>query len=205
MSGIVSSEAHKPPTGRRTNPGRGFLIVLVAATTVVAPLLLPMTAYYLNLLMQAATYAVAVVGLTIVLGYTGQINLAQAAFFGLGAYSVALGTVSFGLSFWLALFAGIVIASVAGVVLGLTSLRLGGHYLAMVTISFQQILTLVLTNWILLTRGPDGIPGIARPIVFGFSFAAGGTYLALCVGALWIVGFCVERLKHSKLGRAITG
>ena len=97
MSGIVSSEAHKPPTGRRTNPGRGFLIVLVAAMTVVAPLLVPMTAYYLNLLMQAATYAVAVVGLTIVLGYTGQINLAQAAFFGLGAYSVALGTVSFGL------------------------------------------------------------------------------------------------------------
>jgi len=80
-----------------------------------------MTAYYLNLLMQAATYAVAVVGLTIVLGYTGQINLAQAAFFGLGAYSVALGTVSFGLPFWVALFAGIAIASIAGVVLGLTS------------------------------------------------------------------------------------
>jgi len=54
--------------------------------------------------------------------------------------------VGFGLSFWLALFVGIVIASVAGVVLGLTSLRLGGHYLAMVTISFQQILTLVRTN-----------------------------------------------------------
>jgi branched-chain amino acid transport system permease protein len=60
--------------------------------TVVAPLLLPMTAYYLNLLMQASTYAVAVLGLTIVLGYTGKINLRQAAFFGLGAYSVALGT-----------------------------------------------------------------------------------------------------------------
>src|SRR5246127_5953072 len=92
MSGIVSSQAHKSTTERRTNHGRGFLTVLIAAMTVVAALLLPMTAYYLNLLMQAATYAVAVVGLTIVLGYTGQINLAQAAFFGLGAYSVALGT-----------------------------------------------------------------------------------------------------------------
>ena len=127
MSGIVPSEAHKAATERRTDHGRGFLTVLIAAMTVVAPLLLPMTAYYLNLLMQAATYAVAVVGLTIVLGYTGQINLAQAAFFGLGAYSVGLGTVSFGLPFWLALFVGIAIASVAGVVLGLTSLRLGGH------------------------------------------------------------------------------
>jgi branched-chain amino acid transport system permease protein len=164
MSGIVPSEAHKPPTERRTGKGRGLIIVFTAAMTVVGPLLLPMTAYYLNLLMQASTYAVAVLGLTIVLGYTGQINLAQAAFFGLGAYSVALGTVSFGFPFWLALCAGIVTASVAGAVLGLTSLRLGGHYLAMVTISFQQIITLVLTNWISLTRGPDGIPGIARPI-----------------------------------------
>jgi branched-chain amino acid transport system permease protein len=203
MIGIVSREAHKPPTERRTGQGRGLIIVFTAAVTVVAPLLLPMTGYYLNLLMQASTYAVAVLGLTIVLGYTGQINLAQAAFFGLGAYSVALGTVSFGFPFWLALFAGIVTASVAGAVLGLTSLRLGGHYLAMVTISFQQIITLVLTNWISLTRGPDGIPGIARPMVFGFSFAASGSYLALCVGVFWAVGFCVGRLKHSKLGRAM--
>ena len=203
MSGIVSSEAHKPPTEHRSGHGSGFLIVFTAAMTVAAPLLLPLTAYYLNLLMQASTYAVAVLGLTIVLGYTGQINLAQAAFFGLGAYSVALGTVSFGLPFWPALFAGIVIASVVGAVLGLTSLRLGGHYLAMVTISFQQILMLVLTNWISLTRGPDGIPGIARPIVFGFSFAESGTYLALCVAVLWVVGLCVGRLKHSKLGRAM--
>jgi branched-chain amino acid transport system permease protein len=202
MSEIVSSDARKPPE-RRSGRGRGVLFVLCAAMTVVVPLFLPMTAYYLNLLMQASTYALAVLGLTIVLGYTGQINLAQAAFFGLGAYSVALGTVSFGLPFWLALFAGVVIASVAGVVLGLTSLRLGGHYLAMVTISFQQILTLVLTNWISLTRGPDGIPGIARPIVFGFSFVHSGTYLALCVGVLWVVGLCVGGLKHSKLGRAM--
>ena len=97
MIGIVSSEAHKSPTERRTRQGRGLIIVFTAAITVVAPLLVPMTAYYLNLLMQASTYAVAVLGLTVVLGYTGQINLAQAAFFGLGAYSVALGTVSFGL------------------------------------------------------------------------------------------------------------
>jgi branched-chain amino acid transport system permease protein len=80
MSEIVSSEAHKPPTERRTGQGRGFLIVLTAAMTVAAPLLLPMTAYYLNLLMQASTYAIAVLGLTIVLGYTGKVNLAQAAF-----------------------------------------------------------------------------------------------------------------------------
>ncbi|MBV8165117.1 MAG: ABC transporter, partial [Candidatus Eremiobacteraeota bacterium] len=97
MSEIASSEARKPAPERRSGHGHGVLLVLSAAMTVVVPLFLPMTAYYLNLLMQASTYAVAVLGLIIVLGYTGQINLAQAAFFGLGAYSVALGTVSFGL------------------------------------------------------------------------------------------------------------
>src|SRR6267378_8406343 len=199
MIGIVSSETHKPPTGRRTGQGRGFLIVFIAAMTVAAPLLLPMTAYYLNLLMQASTYAVAVLGLTIVLGYTGQINLAQAAFFGLGAYSVALGTVSFGLSFWGALAIGVLVAAVAGAVLGLTSLRLGGHYLAMVTISFQTILTLVLTNWVDFTRGPDGVPNIRRPALL----AESGPYLGLCIAALFAVAWFVWRLKKTKLGRAM--
>jgi branched-chain amino acid transport system permease protein len=121
MSGTPSSDAPKPPTKLCTGQIRGFLLfALPAAMSVAVPLLLPLAAYYLNLFMQASTYAVAVLGLTIVLGYTGQINLAQAAFFGLGAYSVALGTASFGLPFWPALFGGIVIASVAGAVLGLT-------------------------------------------------------------------------------------
>src|SRR6516164_2919022 len=199
MSGIVSSEAHKPATERRTNHGRGFLIVLIAAMTVVAPLLLPITAYYLNLLMQAVTYAIAVLGLTIVLGYTGQINLAQAAFFGLGAYSVALGTTAFALPFWVALAIGVVIAAIAGAVLGFTSLRLGGHYLAMVTISFQTILTLVLTNWVAFTRGPDGVPNIRRPELL----AESGPYLGLCLAALFAVAWFVWHLKTTKLGRAM--
>jgi ABC-type branched-subunit amino acid transport system permease subunit len=90
---------------------------------IAAALSAPLSAYALNLLMQATTYAIAVLGLTIVLGYAGQINLAQAAFFGLGAYSVALGTTAFALPFGLALAIGVVVAAVAGAVLGLTSLR----------------------------------------------------------------------------------
>jgi branched-chain amino acid transport system permease protein len=84
-------------------------------------------------------------------------------------------------------------------VLGLTSLRLGGHYLAMVTISFQTILTLVLTNWIAFTRGPDGVPNIRRPEFFTGS----GPYLALCIAALFAVAWLVWRLKTMKLGRAM--
>jgi branched-chain amino acid transport system permease protein len=175
------------------------LYTAAAAAAVVAALLNPLSAYWLNVLMEAVSYAIAVLGLTIVLGYAGQINLAQAAFFGLGAYSVALGTTDFALSFWVALPIGVVVAAFAGAVLGLTSLRLGGHYLAMVTISFQTILTLVLTNWIGLTHGPDGVKDIARPALF----AASGRYLALCIAALFVVAWLVWRLKTTRLGRAM--
>jgi branched-chain amino acid transport system permease protein len=182
----------------------GILAFLVAAAaTVCVPLLQPMPAYYLNLLMQASTYAIAVFGLTIVLGYCGQINLAQAAFFGFGAYGVGLGTATFALPFWLALAIGVLLAAAAGVALGLTSLRLGGHYLAMVTISFQTIASLVLTNWIPVTRGPDGVTGIRRPTLFGHAFSDSGEYLALCIVALYLVGFAVWWLKRTRLGRAM--
>jgi branched-chain amino acid transport system permease protein len=181
--------------------GGAIVFVAAAAATIAVPLVHPMPAYSLNLLMQASTYAIAVFGLTIVLGYTGQINLAQAAFFGIGAYCVALGTTTFALPFWISLALGIVLAGVAGAALGLTTLRLGGHYLAMVTISFQTILSLVLTNWIPVTRGPDGISGVKRPTVAGYALTDSGVYLALCFAALWIVGFFVWRLGHTRLGR----
>ena len=114
-----------PALSKKTPPGaakkRGFALALYVAAAlgaIVAALAIPLSAYSLNLLMQAATYAIAVLGLTIVLGYTGQINLAQAAFFGLGAYSVALGTTAFALPFGLALVIGVVIAAIAGAMLG---------------------------------------------------------------------------------------
>jgi branched-chain amino acid transport system permease protein len=189
--------------GVRKDALAAFAFALAAAMTAAIPLLRSMPAYSVNLLMQASTYAIAVFGLTVVLGYAGQINLAQAAFFGLGAYSVALGTTVWGWSFWFALMVGVCVAALAGAALGLTSLRLGGHYLAMVTISFQTILALVLTNWIAVTRGPDGVTGIKRPTLFAYTFADSSVYLALCVVALYLVGFLVWRLGHTRLGRSM--
>lgn len=192
-------------TARRvgTDAVVAIAFVLAAAATAAVPLFHSMPAYSVNLLMQASTYAIAVFGLTVVLGYAGQINLAQAAFFALGAYSVALGTTVLGWSFWLALMLGVSTAAVAGAALGLTSLRLGGHYLAMVTISFQTILSLVLTNWISVTRGPDGVTGIKRPAIFAYTFSDSSAYLALCIIALYLVGFLVWRLGHTRLGRSM--
>jgi branched-chain amino acid transport system permease protein len=185
---------------------RPILIPLLPAAalgSIVLPLVHPMNGYLLNLFMQAATYAMAVLGLTVVLGYAGQISIAQAAFFGLGAYGVAIGTTMLHLPFVLALLLGMAVAAVLGAVLGASTLKLGGHYLAMVTISFQQILTLVLTNWIGLTNGPDGIRNIPRPSLFGISWQDSDRYLALCLVVLYAVGTFVWWLKGTKLGLAM--
>lgn len=155
--------------------------------------------YLLNILMQAATYSVAVFGLSVVLGLCGQINLAQAAFFGIGAYAVGLGTTDAHMSFWICMAIGMVLSLFAGALLGASTLRLGGHYLAMVTISFQQIITLVMVNAIGFTHGPDGVRDIARPALF----ADQQTYLAFCVAVLAVVGWLVWRLADTKLGRAM--
>jgi len=183
-------------------PGALGLAAYVALAVVAAYLAatVPFSGYTLNILMQATTYAIAVFGLTVVLGMCGQINLAQAAFFGIGAYAVALGTTgSWGLSFWLCLALGLVAAILLGAFLGASTLRLGGHYLAMVTISFQQILTLVLINWIPVTRGPDGVPGIKRPDIL----AQTQPYLAFCVIVLAVVAYIVWRLPETRFGRAM--
>jgi branched-chain amino acid transport system permease protein len=155
--------------------------------------------YVANILMQAATYAIAVFGLSIVLGLCGQINLAQAAFFALGAYGVGLGTADYHLPFWPCLLGGVALAGAAGAALGVSTLRLGGHYLAMVTISFQQILTVVLINAIGFTHGPDGVSSIARPA----GFQSGQAFLALVVAVLALTGYLVWRLADTRLGRAM--
>jgi branched-chain amino acid transport system permease protein len=176
------------------------LLLLAAAASIILPLVHPISGYMLNLFMQAATYAMAVLGLTVVLGYAGQISIAQAGFFGLGAYGVAIGTTVLHLPFLLALLLGVFVAGLLGAILGASTLKLAGHYLAMVTISFQQILTLVLTNWIGLTNGPDGIRNIPRPSLFGVSLQDSDRYLSLCLIALYAVGVFVWWLKGTKLG-----
>ncbi len=170
-----------------------------AAVVVALAATLRFDGYILNILMQATTFALAVFGLSVVLGLCGQINLAQAAFFGFGAYAVGIGTTDFHISYWLCLAAGCVLALLAGAVLGMSTLRLGGHYLAMVTISFQQIVTLVMINAIWLTHGPDGVSRIGRPDMFQSS----QSYLAFCTAMLALVGYAVWHLPDTRLGRAM--
>lgn len=202
----MSANPASPQVAAATS-GRSLFLPILLLVGMVGLALIPFTInvgdYVLNMLMQAVTYAIAVLGMTVVLGYTGQINLAQAAFFGFGAYVVGLGTTALGLNFWLALLLGVGVAALAGAILGLTTLRLGGHYLAMITISFQQIFDLVLNNWIAVTHGPDGVSGIERPMLAGIDLSDNRRYLLFCVVALYLLICFVWWLPNTRLGRAM--
>jgi branched-chain amino acid transport system permease protein len=200
------SQASTTAAAPAAAPSRVLWIVLILAIAVALPLLpyfVKISDYVLNIFMNSVTYAMAVLGLVVVLGYAGQINLAQAAFFGFGAYSVALGTVTYGLPFWVAFAIGLVLSGVAGLVLGLTTLRLGGHYLAMITISFQQIFDLVVVNWIELTHGPDGIPGVPRPSLFGHELSDQRAFLLFATLVLYALIWFVWWLPNTRLGRSM--
>ncbi|WP_407147453.1 ABC transporter permease subunit [Bradyrhizobium sp. ORS 86] len=197
----ASENIHIPAPAVRSKP----LVIRHAPYFIGAAVLVALAAsmgfdgYVLNILLQATTFSIAVFGLSVVLGLCGQINLAQATFFGFGAYAVGLGTTDLHMSFWPCLVAGCVVALIAGAFLGMSTLRLGGHYLAMVTISFQQIVTLVMINAIGLTHGPDGVANIKRAELFQSS----QSYLAFCVAVLAIVGYLVWHLPDTRLGRAM--
>lgn len=195
--------APSPPRSPSRIHAAAIPLLIAAGALLLAPYFFNFNPYVLNILMQGATYGVAVLGMTVVLGYTGQINLAQAAFFGIGAYAIGLGTAVHGLSFWVAFPLGVGIAALAGFVLGMTTLRLGGHYLAMITISFQQIFDLVLVNWADVTKGPDGIAGIPRPSIFGFPLTDDRAYLGFCAISLYLMLFIVWWLPKTRLGRAM--
>ena len=128
-----------------------LLFVLVA----VFPLLVNSN-YWLNLFNLAISFSIACLGLNIVLGYTGQMNLGQAAFWGVGAYTSAILVTKLGIPVWGGMIAAFFVAGLFGVLLGIPTLKLSGHYLAVATIGFGIILQLILINTIWLTNGSDG-------------------------------------------------
>ncbi|MDR4307970.1 high-affinity branched-chain amino acid ABC transporter permease LivM [Chelatococcus sambhunathii] len=112
-------------------------------------------------------------GLNIVVGLAGLLDLGYVAFYAVGAYSYALLSTQFGISFWLCLPLAGILAALWGVMLGFPVLRLRGDYLAIVTLAFGEIIRIVLLNWQWVTGGPNGIPNIPKPTFFGIDFTAG--------------------------------
>lgn len=118
------------------------------------------TAYYTDVMIFVAIHSIISCGLSLLLGYTGQISLGQAAFFGVGAYASGILTTSAGWNPWLAMTAGMVLAALLAVIVGMPSLRLRGHYLAMATLGFGMIVYIFLNEYVSLTGGPSGFGGI---------------------------------------------
>jgi len=120
----MSAQSQTPPAA--ASSGNTLALAAYVALSAVAVFLaatMKFDGYVLNILMQAATYSVAVFGLSVVLGLCGQINLAQAAFFGVGAYAVGLGTTDAHIPFWICLVIGMVVSLAFGAVLGASTLR----------------------------------------------------------------------------------
>ena len=163
------------------------------------------SAYQTNVMTTALMYVVLGLGLNIVVGMAGLLDLGFVAFYAVGAYSYALLNFHFGLGFWAVLPIGGALAAIFGIILGFPVLRLRGDYLAIVTLGFGEIIRLVLENWGTFSKGPSGISNIDRPGFFGVELSLDSAiiyiYYLMILLVLFTI-FVVNRLQDSRLGRA---
>lgn len=173
---------------------------LLIALWLLAPLALRRWDYGVHVLIMVALYSVLAQGLNLVNGMAGQLNLGHAAFFGIGSYVSALLMLEGGWSFWATLPAAGLVSALFGLLVGLPALRVSGDYLGIVTLGFGEITRLVLINWIDVTRGPMGVPGIPAPVLFGFQFDSKAAFFYLATVLAALAWWVVDRLAVSKFG-----
>ncbi|TCT04241.1 branched-chain amino acid ABC transporter permease [Aquabacter spiritensis] len=176
-------------------------LFLLAAIMIAVPYLAP-SAFYLRVAAVVWVFALAALGLTILMGYAGQVSLGHAGFLGLGGYAVAIGPARFGLDPVLCLFLGAALAGALAFLVGRPILRLKGYYLAIATLGFGVILALVFHSESDWTGGPDGM-AVARVTVFGTRLAGAATWYWVTAGALLIGAFLALNIEASPTGRAL--
>ncbi|GGN45099.1 branched-chain amino acid ABC transporter permease [Deinococcus daejeonensis] len=179
------------------------LFVLAAAVPFLQP-----SGYLLDVGVNIMLWAVLAYGLNVMLGYTGLLPLAHAGFFGIGAYTTGILTLKAGWSFWLAWPAGIALAALAGLLLGLVAFRTRGDAFSIFTLGVGVIITLVINKWDALTGGNDGLNGIAPPAgleeasrAIGLKLSGGFYLLALLTLALTVL--IVARARASSFGLSL--
>ncbi len=158
--------------------------------------------YSTDVLVLTGIYVMLALGLNVVVGFAGLLDLGYVAFYAVGAYSYALLNAWIGLSFWLALGTGVAFSALFGILLGIPVLRLRGDYLAIVTLGFGEIIRLVLNNWDSVTQGPNGILGIDRPYLGDMRLYRPMHFFYLVLALCVVTIFIVDRLDKSRLGRA---
>lgn len=175
----------------------GIAIVIVAL--LVAPFFVGN--YFLFVLSLWAVTAIACQGQNLMLGYAGMISLAQGAFMGIGAYTSTLLVQNWDMNYWLAMIIAVIVCFLVGALIGFPALRIDGHYLAFVTIGFNELFVLFVRNedW---TGGPLGLLGIERPSIFGFSLFEPIRFYYFCLVMLGISTLFVWYVIRSSWGRA---
>ena len=179
-------------------------LLLAAFVVVLALFAWKANVYALSLMIIVAFHVIATVGLTLLLGFAGQVSLAQAAFYGLGAYGSMIGTLRFGWSPWLALVATAAACGVVAYLIGVPSLRLTGHYLALATLGFGIIVNIVLVQETEITGGPTGIAGIPKLSLGPIALATDRAFfIFVWTVALAVLIVCRRLVTGSAYGRVL--
>jgi branched-chain amino acid transport system permease protein len=160
--------------------------------------------YLVHLAILSSIFAILAVSLDLVMGYTGLLSVTHAAFYGIGAYVVALLLKGYGLNFFVALVIAIIFTMVIAFLIGLVLSKFKTDYYALASLGFNVIVYAIFLNWQSVTHGPLGIPGIPRPEIFGFSFSENIMFLVLSVVLLGAVYGIAYFLTHSSFGRVLT-
>ena len=161
--------------------------------------------YLIHILIITGIYIILTLSLNLVVGYTGLASLGHASFFAVGAYTSSLLALRLGVSPLIGLPIGACVACLLGVVIGFPSLRLKGDYLALATFGSCVIVYSVAKNWVGLTRGPMGLPGIPQPTFFFIQFDSLISYLVLVIFFVLVTLFVIRRIVNSPFGRVLLG
>ena len=156
-----------------------------------------------HLLIMSGIYIILALSLNLLLGYAGLFSVGHGAFYGIGAYAAAILATKLGFPFWGEILAAACIAGLCGFVIGFPTLRLRGDYLALATFGFAVIIYSVFNNWYDLTRGPLGIRGIPKVVLFSIPFTSLWSYTVLVGFFVLLTIFCIRRLTYSAFGKVL--
>jgi branched-chain amino acid transport system permease protein len=186
---------------------KNWLIMLAAAVSIgVFPwLVAPFKAvsHYTDVMVFAGIFSLVSVGLSLLMGYAGQISLAQAAFFGIGAYASGILSTKFGMNPWLAIPVGAVVSGTVAWCVGVPSLRLKGHYLAMATLGFGVIVNIILGEEVDWTGGPSGMADIPALRLAGYKIDSEVAWYYLVWAVVFLALIFCFHILHSRVGRAL--
>ncbi|MEW6614128.1 MAG: branched-chain amino acid ABC transporter permease [Thermodesulfobacteriota bacterium] len=179
-----------------------LILLFLTVCLVVFPFIVTNT-YYISTMVFVGIHGIIAIGLSLLMGYAGQISIGHAAFFGLGAYTSAVLTAKLGFHPWSAFFLGILLSSCIALIIGIPSLKLKGHYLAMATLGFGEITYIVFNELTDITGGPSGIGDIPKISLAGYVMNTDIKYYFFVWAFLLLILALSLNLIHSRIGRAL--